>query len=68
MPLALNAIFLFDVKLKIIEIEIPPILERMNKEDVIKNRLKKAMSIMVAIPPVIQNKINFEKCLCFVPI
>jgi len=61
----LNVIFLLNVKLNIIEIKIPPILDKTNKEDVMKNRLKNAISINVAIPPVVQNNIIFWRVLFF---
>ena len=57
--------FLLSVKLNIIEIVIPPILDKTNADDVMKNKLKKIKSIKVAIPPVMQNKINLEKLFIF---
>ena len=59
--LALNVVFLLNVKLNIIEITIPPILDKTNKDDVIKNKLNKVISIRVAIPPVMQNRISFDR-------
>ena len=57
--------FLLVVKLNIIEIAIPPILERTNIEDITKKMLKKSISISVAALPTMQNRINLERCFVF---
>ncbi len=51
------------VKLNIIDIPIPPILDKINKEVAIKNILKNNMSISVATPPVAQKSIILRKVL-----
>jgi len=64
--LALNVNARLKLKLKDIDIAIPNTRDRTNIEEAIKNKLKNAKSIIVAIPPVKQNNANFEKCGCLI--